>query len=283
MLRLIGPDFRPDDLMGLFLFARDHCDGRESVTDIGDFIAHHDEREKGLITRSTREWCSVARYYASRFGPNGILPFDFKRMPPATRDYYKIAVNRIDASFIMQKTGMRRAKAYALMLELLKRITPNIDGTWALPNDLKEGEFKLIECVSSLMVIKPAFEGGRLCDDFLATLKSNGLITKDEMSIHRDELNVLIQLFAVATMHNSRIQIGDGTAIRLKGRPHDNRIAVNAAVPNAVPDQPNIFISCAMFMADLNAAIYCEPELRPNAVDWDFEIELAPDKRLRRL
>lgn len=69
--RLLSEDFRPSDLADLFLFTRDHCDGRESVVDIGDFVAHHDERDRGIITRSTREWFAVARYHASRFGPGG--------------------------------------------------------------------------------------------------------------------------------------------------------------------------------------------------------------------
>jgi hypothetical protein len=281
--RLISGDFRPDDLMGLFLFARDHCDGRESVTDIGDFIAHHNERDRGIVTRSTRDWCTVARYYASRFGPQGALPFDTQRMPSVTRDYFKIAMNRIDVRFIAEKTGgMRKTKAHDLMLRLTERLRQNADGTWALPHDLTSQEFKLVECASSMMVVKPAFEPKRLCEDFLATLKSNGLITKEEINTHKTDLEIAVQLFAVATMHNSVIQIGDGTTVQLKGRPQSRQIVVNAPIANAIPNQPSIFMSCAMFTAGLDATVYCHPDLQPFQ-DWDFEIELAPDKRLCRL
>src|SRR5688572_6682491 len=64
--RLLRRDFRSDDLTRLFLYARDRCDGRESVQEIGDFVAHHDERTKGLITRSTRDWQITAWHYTLR-------------------------------------------------------------------------------------------------------------------------------------------------------------------------------------------------------------------------
>jgi hypothetical protein len=65
--RLLSGTFRPDDLTGLFLYARDHCDGRESVAEIGHFVAHHNERDRGIVTRSTRDWFAMARFHMPRF------------------------------------------------------------------------------------------------------------------------------------------------------------------------------------------------------------------------
>lgn len=281
--RLLRGVFRPDDLTGLFLYARDHCDGREPVADIGHFVAHHDKRDKGIVTRSTREWFAVARFHVSRFGPNG-KPLESNKMPPATPDYFKIAVNRIDAKLIREKTGMRRSDAHKLMNEVVERLTQGADGTWALPSDVTKLEVSLIQCVSSVMVVKPAFEADRLCDDFIATLKSNGLITKEELSEHREALRALVQLYALATMHNCVVQIGDGTTTQLKVKPGPDakQITVNAAVPDAFPNQPLIFINSSMFTADVDPSIHCHPELLANW-DWNFEIELAPDRRLSPL
>jgi hypothetical protein len=275
--------FRPDDLMGLFLYARDHCDGREPVTEIGDFVAHHNERDKGIVTRSTREWFAVARFHVSRFGPHG-KPLDSRKMPPTTRDYFKIAVNRLDAKLIREKTGMRRVDAYKLLNDVAERLAQNVDGTWALPSNLTQPEVSLIEYVSSVMVVKPAFEADRLCDDFIATLKSNGLITKEELSEHREALGTLVQLYAVAAMHNCVVQIGDGTTTQLKASPEPDvkQIIVNAAVPDARPNQPPIFISSSMFTANVDPRIHCHADLLANR-DWSLEIEVAQDKRLSPL
>lgn len=282
--RLIGGTFRPDDLMGLFLFARDHCDGRESVAEIGHFVAHHDERDKGIITRSTRDWFVVARYHCSIFGPNGPQPYDAQKLPSVARDYFKIAVNRMDAKMIAEKTRLRRAEAYKLMAEVVDRLIQNPDGTWALPRDLTSTEFKLVECISSVLVVKPAFEADQLFDDFVATLKSNGLIMKEELPAHRDDLRLLVELYAIAAMHNCTVQIGDGTTTQLKARPEPTikKININAAVPEAFPGKPGVFVACSIFTANVDPTIYCHPDLLANP-NWDCEIEVSPDKRLSPL
>ena len=284
--RLLNGAFRPDDLTGLFLYARDHCDGREPVAEIGDFVAHHDERDKGIVTRSTREWFAVAQYHFSRFGPNfgpNAGQFDSEKMPRATCEYLKIAANRIDAKFIRSKTGMRRADAYKRLNDIAGQLIQNADGTWALPSNLTRLEFSLIECVSSVLVVKPAFESERLCDDFIATLKSNSLITKEELSEHQESIRTLVQLYAVAAMHNCVVQIGDGTTTKLKARPEPDakQIMLNAAVPDAVPNKP-MFVSTSMFIAKLDPNIHSHPELLANP-EWDLEIELDQDKRLSPL
>lgn len=279
--RLLSDDFRPGDLSDLFIFARDHCDGRQTVTDIGDFVAHHNERDRGIITNSTREWFATVRYHMSVFSGGQPVPLDRAKMPTATKQYFKVAANRLDAKLIRDKTGLRRAIAYERLGKIADRLIENGDGTWALPNDLTNAEAKLIECVSSVLVVKPAFLADRLIEDFIVTLKSNGLITKEEAKSNNEFLRTIVQLFAVAAMHNCIVQIGDGTTTKLKARPESpaKHINVNAAVPN--PREPKIFLATSMFTADLDPALHCSTDLQRS--DWDFEIEVAPNKLLSRL
>jgi hypothetical protein len=276
--RLLCGPFRPDDLTQLFLYARDHCDGREPVAEIGHFVAHHNERDKGIVTRSTREWFAIARYHFSRFGPGGPHPLRADSLPPAARDYFKIALNRINAKNI---AGSRRADARKIMLNLADRLVANADGTWAMPSDYTQTEFELVEHISSVIVIKPAFEADRLVEDFIATLKSNGLIKKEEMREHRDSISTLVQLYAVAAMHNCVIQIGDGTTTQLKAYPAlimNKKIEVGADVPNSAPGKS---MRCSIFTANLDPAIHCHSDLLVSA--WDFEVELNPDGLLAKL
>lgn len=281
VVRLLSGDFRPDDLTGLFLFARDHCDGREAVAEIGHFVAHHHERDRGTITRSTREWFAVARYHMPRFGPGGRDHLKADRLPSAARDYFDIAVNRIEAKIIKRQTGLRRAAAYDLMRGIIPRMSQNSDGTWRLPSDLSAIEVKLINCVSSIIAVTPAFEEIRLIEDFIATLKSNGLITKEEIRENRSALSALIPLYAISAMHNCVIQIGDGTTTQLRGAATGDGIDIDATVPALFANKPGVGVSCTMFSSALDPNLHCSPELLSGA--WDFEIELRPDKRLSRL
>lgn len=282
--RLARGDIRSDDLTRLFLFARDHCDGREPVRDVGDFVAHHSERDRGIITKSTRDWFAVARYFVPNIAAK-ITTLDPLKMPAAAKDYFEIAVNHIDAQTIRDKTGLRRSAAYALMKVIVGRLTQNADGTWALPNRT-QSEHNLINCVSSVMVVKPAFSAERLCQDFIATLKSNGLITKEEIANCAVELRNIIQLYAVAAMHHCVVQIGDGTTTQLKAKPEPGlkQIQVLAPIPNLfpAPNAPVTYVATAMFTAELDPVIHCHPDLITSP-EWNLEIEVAPDKRLSPL
>ena len=282
--RLLRGEFRPDGLTGLFLYARDHSDGRETVVDTGNFVAHHDERDRGIITRATREWFAVVRYHMSRFRPDGVHPFNAKMMPSATQDYFKIAVNRLDAKLIREATGLQRAKAYAMMQKIASRLLRNSDGTWALPTDLSKSDFDLVNCVCSYVVVKPAFTPERICDDFLATLRSNALISKEDERSHAKSLRTLVQLYAIAAMHHCIVQVGEGSTVQLKARPEPivKQIHVNARVPLPDAERNNVVLSASIFTAELDPAVHCQEELAA-AQNWDFEIEPSPDKRLSRL
>ncbi|RVO95009.1 hypothetical protein [Sinorhizobium meliloti] len=282
--RLLRGDFRPDDLTGLFLYARDHCDGREPVAEIGHFVAHHHERNRGLITRATREWCAVARFHLYQFGPDGKSGFDARRMPPATRDYFKIAAKRLGPKVIMRDTKLRQAEAHAMMQTLADRLTQNADGTWALPEPSSQTELDLLKCICSYLVVQPAFDGDRLFDDFIATLKSNALITKEEIRENSESLKVLVQLYAVAAMHNCIVQLDEVSTVRLRGTAEHRKIEVNAPISVYFPGWDRELVNaCAIFcIPDIDSAAYCHPDLLANK-DWDFELEVGPDRRLSPL
>lgn len=283
--RLFGSDFRAGDLTDLFLFSRDHCDGRQSVRDIGDFVAHHNERDRGIITQSTRDWFAVVRFHMPSFFPsNAPKVLDFQRMPSATKDYFKIAVNRLDARYIKEKTGLKRQKAHELMKGIIERLIHNADGTWTLNGPFTSTEHSLINCVCSQIVVKPAFDVNRLSEEFFDTLKSNGLLTKEEAHDNKESLMDIVQLFSVAVMHNCIVQIGDGTTTKLKAQQDSltKHISVNATIQRAIPNMPNINFTASMFTANLDPVIHCSPDLLAMQ-DWDFEIELAPNRRLSRL
>lgn len=279
--RLLRDDFHKDDLTGLFLFARDHCDGREAVADVGHFVAHHHERDRGIITRAVREWFAVVRYQLSIFSPGGPHPFYADRMPVATRAFFLIAAKRIGASTIRKETGLRLKEADHLLQNIAGRLTQNDDMTWRLPANCSKAEIGLIECVSSKIVAKPAFSAEDLSGGFIETLKSNGLITKEELRSRQGYFSTLVYLFAIAAMHNCVVKMDDGSTIRLTGWAdrENGQIHIGANIPTSFSDKT--LISSSMFTAPLDPTVHCHPDLLSEA--WDFEIELSRDRKLAPL
>ncbi|MBS0246828.1 MAG: hypothetical protein JSR61_09420 [Proteobacteria bacterium] len=278
--RLIGGDFRLGDLSDLFLFARDHCDGRESVIEIGDFVAHHAERDKGVLTRGMRDWFTTIQFHTPFIGKI----FDPNRMPKVTRDYLKIAVNRLDGKTIQDKAGLRKATAYQMSQDIADRLIKNQDETWALP-PLNSREASLFELLRRALVVLPPFTDKRLVEDFIATLKSNALITKEELLTHRTFLEQIVKLFAVSLMHNCVIKIPSASTTKLKAGIESNatdKISVTGIVKGAASDLPLIGFGFNIFEAHLSCADNCDPILLETK-DWDFEIEIGPNGRLTKL
>src|SRR3954452_13451141 len=103
--RLLNGESRADDLTNLFLYARDRCDGRESVQEIGDFVVHHDERSKGLITRTARDWYITAWNYFL----NMQRPLDRSRLPANYPEFLQASFRRTETQILRSKGGISRA------------------------------------------------------------------------------------------------------------------------------------------------------------------------------
>jgi hypothetical protein len=287
--RLLRGDFRPDDLTHLILFARDHCDGRESIADVGHFIAHHDERDRGIITRSTREFAATVQYHTYLSHPErparGAL--DLNRLPPAAREYFRIAVKIVPARDIKKETTLKPASAYKMLLQLADKLTNNDDGTWSFPKDAGPTEIALAKCVSSRIIIKPAFTPTRLVDDFIDTIKSNGLITNDEIHTNHDMISTLIQLYAIAIMHNSQIVLENASRTRLELRvdmeQKKSGIAAFADI-GAKKDGSKVEAATFMFSTELDPKVHCSESLVAAIESGKGgEIELDVNKQLSLL
>src|SRR5947209_8722937 len=98
--RLLRGDFHLHDLITLFLYARDRCDGRESVQEVGDFIAHSSERTKGILTRQTRDWYITA-WFHSLVVQGGL---NAAQLPPTFPEFLNASFRRLDRQTIRRET-----------------------------------------------------------------------------------------------------------------------------------------------------------------------------------
>jgi len=169
-----GDDFRVDDLTRLFLYARDRCDGRESVQEIGDFVAHHEQRNKGIITRETRDWFLITRVMVSAMQ----TPLQGDRLPPSFKEFLAASLRRIGPA--IKRSGISLSKARRMLPAVLKKFEQNPDSTLAVSAAHSPNERELIKVLSSQITARPAFTAGKLFKDFGETLRSNGLLTKKE-------------------------------------------------------------------------------------------------------
>src|SRR5262249_42559823 len=125
--RLLRGDFRVDDLTKLFLFARDRCDGRQSVQEIGDFVAHHDERSKGIVTRTVRDLLTILRIQLPRFNqqPRFRKPYNLSELPPNFPLFLDAAMRRMTSRIMRERTGIALSKATKMLPSIKSRLIQN--------------------------------------------------------------------------------------------------------------------------------------------------------------
>ncbi|MCP4616484.1 MAG: hypothetical protein GY844_08595 [Bradyrhizobium sp.] len=276
VVRLLSGDVRADDLSRLFLYARDRCDGREAVQEIGDFVAHHSERTKGIITRSTRDWFATARFAAAR--AQGEI--DPQRLPVVMPEFLRANVQRLEQKYL-RKAGLSKASAVKATAALASKLIRNADGTYSLPTTLTRDDITLFNVLAGSWVAKAAFDGERLCEDYWETLKSNGLISKSELR-EVSTLNAAVQLFAIANIHGCAVTMTDGTSIELRATPKDGPLGVSAAIPVQFKASGSIFLAADIFVTRLALDENCDPALLA-LENWDGALELGIDGKLRPL
>lgn len=141
--RLIRGDVREDDLTRLFLFARDRCDGSECVQEIGDFVAHHSERTKGVVTQTVRDWAAIVG--CRPWVPGETL--DPQYFPNVFPDYLRATARRLEHKLIKAHTDLTRAQVIAKLPLIITWLQANNDRTFALYPFYTKQELAIVNCL----------------------------------------------------------------------------------------------------------------------------------------
>lgn len=188
----------------------------------------------------------------------------------------------IDHRAIKERTGISKSEAVAMLPNLAARIaaSPNQDGTLALPSDLTPVERKLIICLTSVLIVRPAFTDQKLFEDFRDTLRTRDVLHKGEAKAF-ERLRPTITLYAMAAMHRCTLRLGDGAVATLKvGAPEHDMLAVLAYSPETTSSPEPVGIGFAIFSSSLPAAQYLDLRLA-QIPDWGtVELEVTPNRLL---
>lgn len=274
MERLLRGEFHPEDLTRLFIYARDRNDGRECIEEIGDFVAHQSERDKGLITNAMKQWFLAVQFVVGQRGK-----YDLRSLPANFPDVMRASFALLPHLVIKEKAGMSKVAAKKVLPALIEKLVRNSDGTFSLtPQTHTMEEFKLAGCLSTMLAFAPAFDDKRLFSDFSACLKSLGILRKGDFTAF-EKLGPVMSLFAIAAMHKSVVHVGGGASVTIRARVRKGGISVLADVPISSGSQHAM--PTALFTASIpDLADRCEPQLLAMSPPWDCDLEMKRDMRL---
>ncbi|WP_278069535.1 hypothetical protein [Brevundimonas sanguinis] len=271
--RLLEGGRRIEDLDRLYLGLRGRAQGCPAVQEIGDFIAHRDRREKGMITQIGRDVFTSIDVWSMTLRKLDVGRDDFIRAAEAN---LRLASDEV----IRAGVGSSRQMAAARLKKAIAKLRSD--------QALSESEWTVFSYFGNRFIWRPAFSARQLNDELATVLVRNGLMSKED-SAQLVPASAFLSLHAVAAMHGSSILLDNGAHARLfAGFANKDRwIEVKVDVVFHELGKPSMAPIC-LFLTNLRAEIYCAPELlvasNPVLVDhWAMPLEIAADGRLAPL
>ncbi|MFT4098877.1 MAG: hypothetical protein QM651_17290 [Rhodoblastus sp.] len=276
--RLLAGEFDPGHLDRIFLFARDRNDGRETIQEIGDFVAHHSERTKGVLTRSARRAFDIIQFSMDSLANNVMYRDDISlRFPRTLRGVHEL----LDDKTLQARTGFNKKRSFKLLERALAKINPHPNrDRLILTEPLTTNEYSVVRGLTGILVTAPAFKSDRLIDDFYAVLRSNGLLTKDEVR-QLSYINHAIVLHAIACMHQSTIIIDNITTATVRASIFQDCLSIffDATYKYKLDEKE---VSSILFQTSLIAIDHLDASLSINEL-WDYPIAVNKNMKLERL
>lgn len=284
--RLMAGEVNTRDLDVLFLWLRGRSFGNRTVADIGDFVAHSDEREKGVAWAGVQHFFNVARFLLPRAGHTNKPPVG------ALNDLRSAAKSAFELSTpeeVRAATGLSKNKAAKALASALEALA-SLDGRKLTATRLlSPAETTALTRYTSVLISRAAFIDEELISELLLCLAKNHLI-EHVPSTHPRPFRDLVSLYAIEKMHRVRITLMDGVTAQLTGgifvEDGLERLGVSATAPVS-QGEFHLGVSFPIYMTTLNPREWCEPELLPPhpfmGSDWDFGLEIGPNGKLQML
>jgi len=177
----------------------------------------------------------------------------------------------LEDRLFISNLGIKKLVASRRLKSLQKSFIQNSDGTYRY-TELEKGDTKLANFLMSMLISKPAFNNDELFRDFVAILRSTGLLQREETSEFA-KLKIPIGLHVITILHGCRIKISDSEKFRLQFHIDLKRhiFSIIASVPtHNIGEQNQISTASDMFSLIADPDIWCAPDFLTTPVDDEF-------------
>ncbi len=264
--RLLQGGRRIDDLDRLFLALRDRSYGRASIREIGDFVAHRDQRVKGPVTQQVRDvFTSLASWVRISVDRRDFTLADIRTVSAAN---LRIATDEQ----IKARLGLTRSVAKSVLEQALRKAERKEDAT--------DREKRTVDYFGSAFIWNPAFTDEQVLEDLAYVLGKTGLQAPADQG-QLAAIAPLLALYVLTLMHGSAVRMEDGGRAELVAGYNNKeaRLEVKTKLVFAELNKPIITPLC-IFWTALHAPDHCTPALLADPGSWEGPLEIGEDGRL---
>jgi len=267
--RYISGDRRVSDLDRIFLGLRARCYGLASIREIGDFVAHRDQREKGPVTDKVKDiQLSLESWLAQGDGKVPDLA-SAKRISAAN---LRTATDvQLDA-----RLGLRREVVKAVLAQAIKKMESDRF------DKLTQREKAVFNYLAAAFIWNPAFTDEQVAEDLATVLIKVGALQTNERAAF-DADHSFLALYIIALMHDSTVVMEDGSRFDLIAgfANKENRIEVKARIELDGWGK-QVTAPVCVFWTKLIGPEHCSDDLAATPGAWIGAIEIDASGRLAR-
>ncbi len=269
----------------LLLFLRENSYGMQTVRDVGHMLGHSDARTKGISLSRVSEHYEMACFHMPRFAEGANRDLNLDDAPPRFFEAMDVTFRLLDDDILMRETGLTRPQASTRLTKLKRKFVKMPSGRikWGRPK-IEDQELALVKCLSSFMLIRPAYTGNGFFAEFSSLLTKHGFMDAgQEYDLERKK--PLIILFAITAMHGVRYIMPDGNLVEAEAgwSTEGKEVRLGVSSTMKVPGLAAT-IGFPILETDLQAAQWCD-EYSPDRrhARWKVPIELTPLGKIRTI
>ncbi|RXR30277.1 hypothetical protein [Sphingobium fluviale] len=265
--RYIRGDCRVADLDRIFLGLRDRCHGLASIREIGDFVAHRDQREKGAVTDTVRDIHLSLDSWLHQ--GEGRFPDLAKAKRICAANLRTTTDAQLDA-----RLGLRREVVRSVLAQAIRKMEADRF------EKVTKREQAVFNYLAGAFIWNPAFTDEQVGSELAGLLTKAGALRPVERAAFDANCNFLT-LYVTALMHDTAVVMDDGSRFELfAGFDNDQRrIEVKARIELAGWGK-RVTAPVCIFWTRLIGTDHCSDDLAAVPGKWSGAIEIDPSGRL---
>lgn len=194
--RIESGDFDEHTIDSLFSALRQYSFGKKVFSELADFIAHPDVRDKGLVKDSLEAFYLRLRFFIEYQSPKSILDLR-KPFPSYIIKLFKYQIDKCEPRALRDKFNVSP-----------ERLKSRLDNMFALSGkeksasvknvDLLRNNINALNLVMSFLYSQPAFEQDLIMEELLMVIKCNDLEVDNDKFLNQSQK---IMLSLLLSMH----------------------------------------------------------------------------------
>jgi hypothetical protein len=260
--RLLAGERRVEDLSRLFLDLRAKVQPTSSVREIGDFVAHRDKRDRGVVMTAAQDLYTSAHSWLASMRTGARSSFTLERFAQAAR----ANLRRATPDQLLKGCGLRPAAARTSLERAIKRIKQG--------GHVSKKESRTFEFLATAFIWNQAFDDHELFDEFASALVASQLLLSSETTSFASA-KVFVTLFAVSQMHLGSIALSHGS-VGLYADFDNSRGNLWVRAQISIEDQGKpIYMPLCVFLTSLPGASHCDERLTADPASWHHPVEVV--------